>query len=333
MREELSSANRVIKTLLNHVGGSRALAQLAEGQSAEAIVASLPGIDSTGESPRIITREHSPPTQPAVDPRSALAVEFADQTMSSLPRAADQPGATGLPASWHWLESNYQLESTQTTADNPTAARTPNTPLTSQQHGPKEFLSAQKWSQGTVPAPGSWSTITDDIKLVHHLLALFFCWEYPTFVTLSREHFIDDFRSGSGRYCSPILVNAILATGCRFSNQQVGRGRPDDPSSSGDLFFQEAERLLECETDQHSLPTIQALSIMSLREMSCGRQPSAKYLAGQAVRLAFEMGLHAPQEAGHTPDDLIVLSATFWGVYALDKYASTRFDLRPDDTR
>ena len=318
MREELSSANRFIKTLLNHVGGSRALAQLAEGQPAQAIVASLPGIDSTGESPRIIPREHSPLTQPSVDPRSDLALQFADQTMSSLP-IAEQPQVTELSPNWHWLESNYQLESTQMTADEPTAPRETTLPFTSQQNGPKEFLSAQKWSQGTVPAPGSWTTITDDIKLVHHLLALFFCWEYPTFVTLSREHFIDGFRSGSRRYCSPILVNAILATGCRFSNQQVGRGSQDDPSSSGDLFFQEAERLLECEKDKHSLPMIQALSIMSLREMSCGRQPSAKYLAGQAVRLAFEMGLHTLKEAEHTPDDLVALSATFWGVYALDK--------------
>ncbi|OAA61581.1 hypothetical protein LEL_10750 [Akanthomyces lecanii RCEF 1005] len=57
---------------------------------------------------------------------------------------------------------------------------------------------------------------------------------------------------------------------------------------------------------------------MSLREISCGRQPSAKYLAGQAIQLAIEMGLHAPKEAEHTPDDLLVMSATFWGVYTLN---------------
>ncbi|OAA74897.1 Transcription factor [Akanthomyces lecanii RCEF 1005] len=323
MREDLLSAKQVIKALLNHVGGSQALAQLAEGQAAEAIVASLLGrhVPATAATPTPIIQQHPSLVALPKDRSSELDPEDPEATKQTMlsPSLIDQPIVPDVPTSWDWFESNYQLASTHQATDGPTVPGVTCQPLVTRQDGPVKFLSAQQSAQGTITAPGSWTTVTNDIELVHHLLALFFCWEYPTFVTLSREHFIEDFRSGSHRYCSPILVNAILATGCRFSNQLVGRRISDDPFSAGDLFFQESERLLECETNPHSLPVIQALSIMSLREISCGRQPSAKYLAGQAMRLAFEMGLHAPKEAEHTSDDLLVLSATFWGVYTLDK--------------
>ncbi|RDA90318.1 hypothetical protein CP533_0391 [Ophiocordyceps camponoti-saundersi (nom. inval.)] len=160
-----------------------------------------------------------------------------------------------------------------------------------------------------------WTNVTGDANLVHHLLALYFCWEYPTFASLSKEHFLRDFRAGNPRYCSDILVNALLALGCRFSTNPKSRANPLDPNSSGDHFFEESQRLLNQETDHHSLTTIQALGIMSIREASCGRDSESWYYAGQSIRLAIEMGLHLSREDG---DEHAVQSATFWGAFALD---------------
>ncbi|OAA55085.1 Transcription factor [Cordyceps fumosorosea ARSEF 2679] len=164
---------------------------------------------------------------------------------------------------------------------------------------------------------GTWTGITSDVNLVHHLLALYFCWEYPTFASLSKEHFLRDFQDGRHRYCSPILVNALLALGCRFSTQPKTREFPNDPYTSGDHFFKEALRLLNAESDQHSLTVIQALGIMSIREASCGRDSESWYYSGQSIKLAIEMGLHLSPERGE-PDELAVQSATFWGAFALD---------------
>ncbi|KAJ3496131.1 hypothetical protein NLG97_g2885 [Lecanicillium saksenae] len=164
---------------------------------------------------------------------------------------------------------------------------------------------------------GTWTSITGDVNLVHHLLALYFCWEYPTFASLSKEHFLRDFQDGRHRYCSPILVNALLALGCRFSTQPKTREFPNDPYSSGDHFFKEALRLLNAEPDHHSLTVIQALGIMSIREASCGRDSESWYYSGQSIRLATEMGLHRTQEHGDL-DEMAVQSATFWGAFALD---------------
>jgi hypothetical protein len=166
--------------------------------------------------------------------------------------------------------------------------------------------------------PQSWTSITGDMNLVQHLLALYFCWEYPTFASLSKEHFLQDFQDGRHRYCSPILVNALMALGCRFSTHPMTRANPSDPYSSGDHFFKESQRLFDQETDHHSLTTIQALGIMSIREASCGRDSESWYYAGQSIRLAVEMGLHQIQE-GLDEDELAVQSATFWGAFALDQ--------------
>ncbi|GAW26055.1 putative nitrogen assimilation transcription factor nit-4 [Rosellinia necatrix] len=165
--------------------------------------------------------------------------------------------------------------------------------------------------------PSTWTNITSDSGLVQHLLALYFCWEYPTFASLSKEHFMRDYVHGRHRYCSPILVNALLALGCRFSTQPSTRANPNEPRTSGDHFFKEALRLLYREPNHHTLTTIQALGIMSIREASCGRDSESWYYAGQSVRLAIEMGLHRINDEGDE-DELAVQAATFWGAFALD---------------
>jgi len=172
------------------------------------------------------------------------------------------------------------------------------------------------------PGADSWTEITSDNALVEHLLALYFCWEYPTFASLSKEHFLEDFRLGRRRNCSPLLVNSMLAVGCRFSTQGVTRTDPDNSNTSGDHFFAEAIRLLNEEDDKHHLTTVQALGLMSIREASAGRSSMALYYSGQSIRLAIEMGLHMSEDSidgDENNTETTVRSATFWGAFALDQ--------------
>lgn len=171
----------------------------------------------------------------------------------------------------------------------------------------------------------SWTTVTSDGELVEHLLALYFCWEYPIFASLSKEHFIEDFRRGVPRYCSPLLLNALLALACRFSDRPSARSDPKDGTTAGNHFFAEALRLYEAEEDQRVLTTIQALGIMSIREASCGRVSESIFYSGQSMRLAIEMSLHLDAEEGDDDEsadvdaDEAVRAATFWGALSLDE--------------
>ncbi|TRX87778.1 hypothetical protein FHL15_011335 [Xylaria flabelliformis] len=192
-----------------------------------------------------------------------------------------------------------------------------------QYRGVDQVLAPLESPEIKVPA-STWTNITNDSALVQHLLALYFCWEYPTFASLSKEHFLRDYQQGRHRYCSPILVNALLALGCRFSTQPNTRANPNEPRTSGDHFFKESLRLLYREANHHTLTTIQALGIMSIREASCGRDSESWYYAGQSVRLAIEMGLHRLHDDGDE-DELAVQAATFWGAFALDQCPASAF--------
>jgi hypothetical protein len=181
------------------------------------------------------------------------------------------------------------------------------------------YISKSQMDQVMDAFVGTWTNVTSDRRLVQHLLDLYFCWEYPTLASLSREHFMEDFSAGRPRFCSPLLVNALLALASRFSDRPELR-TDSDPHTTGDAFFAEAQRLFWGMNGHHSLPTIQAVGIMAIRQASCGRDRESRYYAGQSVRLCIETGLHRLNASGPQNDERTVQLATFWGAFALDQY-------------
>lgn len=58
-----------------------------------------------------------------------------------------------------------------------------------------------------------WTRVTDDDGLVSYLISLWLTWSHPFCNWVGREMFIRDMKSGNihSRFCSPFLVNSILA--------------------------------------------------------------------------------------------------------------------------
>jgi hypothetical protein len=56
-----------------------------------------------------------------------------------------------------------------------------------------------------------WTSVTSDDDLVRKLLGIYFQFEYPRNRFFAKEPFLDDLANGEMRFCSPLLVNAILA--------------------------------------------------------------------------------------------------------------------------
>ena len=169
---------------------------------------------------------------------------------------------------------------------------------------------------------GSWTTITQSRPFIEHLLSLYFCWEYPVFTIISEHYFRNDMKDGRRKFCSPLLVNAILAVACRLSD----RPGPQDDSESrtaGDDFFKEAEDLLARDSTP-DVTTVQALGIMSNREASFGREDTGWMLMGRCAQMAIHLGLHLPCTSVDgkplSPAELEVRTITFWGFFALDQY-------------
>jgi hypothetical protein len=62
--------------------------------------------------------------------------------------------------------------------------------------------------------PSEWTSVCDDDELMRLLLRLYYQHEYPWFTCFHMDAFLDDMISGNNRYCSSLLVNAILAEAC-----------------------------------------------------------------------------------------------------------------------
>lgn len=178
------------------------------------------------------------------------------------------------------------------------------------------------YSMSSTPAesPAVWFRSPQDAELVEHLLNLYFCWVHPIYTLFSRDHFLHDMGRGRSDFCSAILVNALLAFACHYSDRAEARTDPTNPATSGDHFFAEAKRLLE-KTDAPALTTVQALGVMAIRETSLGRDSNGYQYAGRCVRMALELGLHL-SVIGHglRPSDAEVRKITFWGIFNLETY-------------
>lgn len=182
-------------------------------------------------------------------------------------------------------------------------------------------------------AIASWTAVTLDTELITHLMNMYFCWHYTFFTTLSKSLFYRDFLLGKPppdsrrktEYCTPLLVNAMLALGCHFTSWPGARAVRDDSATAGDHFFKEAKRLI-LEGDLHEVPkltTVQALALMSVREAGCGREAKGWVYSGMSFRMACDLGLnidmyHNTNSAlDETEED--ARRITFWGCFLFDK--------------
>lgn len=176
----------------------------------------------------------------------------------------------------------------------------------------------------------SWTEVTSDPEIVVHLLNMYFAWHYTYFTTLSKSLFYRDFKRGKSShdvkrktdYCSPLLVNAMLALGCHFTSWPQARADPKDSATAGDHFFREAKRLI-LENDEHENPrltTVQALALMSVREAGCGREARGWVYSGISFRMAYDLGLNIDSGSNNLDDSEIdARRITIWGCFLFDK--------------
>jgi hypothetical protein len=169
-----------------------------------------------------------------------------------------------------------------------------------------------------VMRPGSWTNVTQDGELVQHLVQVYLAWGSPLYTFFSEELFMHGMEDRKMKYCTPLLVNAVLALGCHFSDRPEARANPADPNSVGEHFYAEAKRLFR-EDSRPCLTTVQALGIMSLHQAMNNRDSSGWGLMCQTMGMVIELGLHkeAPPNGKITPSEAVARRITFWGAYFL----------------
>ncbi|EXM15838.1 hypothetical protein FoTM2_016920 [Fusarium oxysporum f. sp. vasinfectum] len=127
------------------------------------------------------------------------------------------------------------------------------------------------------------------------------------------------------RFCSPFLVNALLAVSCVYTTNQATFLLPNDPNTRGQTFAREAARLLLLEDTSPSLAVAQGLALMNTYEAALGNgetalsyhsRMQARYLALRLddVRRSTEAAIAGARQRREAH----ALSWISWGFYVWD---------------
>ncbi|KAL8718278.1 MAG: hypothetical protein Q9225_004569, partial [Loekoesia sp. 1 TL-2023] len=182
--------------------------------------------------------------------------------------------------------------------------------------------SSEQYQRQSYPIT-SWTEVTKDKNLIVHLMNMYFTWHYTFFTTLSKSLFYRDFLLGKPppemkrrtEYCTPLLVNAMLALGCHFTSWPAARSNPSDSATAGDHFFREAKRLI-LENDEHESPrlaTVQALALI-----------------GMSFRMAYDLGLNVDSGLLNLDEEETdARRMTIWGCFLFDKCWSNYLGRQP----
>ncbi|KAI5848048.1 fungal-specific transcription factor domain-containing protein [Tricharina praecox] len=159
------------------------------------------------------------------------------------------------------------------------------------------------------------------------LMSLFFLRLYPYHMYFYREFFLRDLHAGNGPYYSDLLMYAICAMAALVSKDAAERQRSE-------LFARRAQELLyNSGMDSPDITVLQALLLMSQREIGQGNGSKGWLFAGMAFRLAHDMGLHLdPRNWDSSEESSIereIRRRCYWGAFVADKWISLYFGRPP----
>lgn len=162
-------------------------------------------------------------------------------------------------------------------------------------------------------------------ELQNHLLGLFWRWQNSWQYIVCRESFVRDlYIEKTGRYCTPLLLTAIMALSSRYSPRPELRTDAADANTAGAIFAQQAKTMLDCEYEAPTTSTVQATAILGLYWASIDNEGQGFMYIGMASRMAMNLGLHCDCSYYATKGlisqkDVEERSIAFWGIYVLDK--------------
>lgn len=156
---------------------------------------------------------------------------------------------------------------------------------------------------------------------IRHLFDVLLTWDYLPFCLLSKDLFLHDYYSGSDRLCSSALVHAMLALATRMVNENSDR---DGVLSSGwlgsKIFYEKAEAIIRDNTQTMSLPDAQALGILSLYHIRCGREVEALEVAELFVTVITKLCRYAPSAGIEDKQYTRVRAGTYCSAVSLTRY-------------
>ena len=138
-----------------------------------------------------------------------------------------------------------------------------------------------------------WTTVISDNRLLRRLVSLYFTHPHPcTTPLLHKDLFLEDMAAGKTTFCSPLLVNAILAIASQMCVDITDRVKVWHPDSLTYKFLAEARRLWDLEpTEKPHITAIQAALALSQTYVINSLDELSTFFLEQAIAMGQRMHL------------------------------------------
>ncbi|KAM0144697.1 hypothetical protein ACHAP3_000729 [Botrytis cinerea] len=162
------------------------------------------------------------------------------------------------------------------------------------------------------------------LEIQEHLLEYFWVWQNPWNYLIHKKRFLEEYQLPGGKYCSDLLLTAVLALAARYSDNPEVRTDPLDSSTAGKYQADKAKAIISNEMESPAVSTIVATCLISMWEMAVDEDSLGWIYIGMASRMAFNLGLHLDcsdlvQSGKISLEDAEIRNITWWGLYMLEK--------------
>ncbi|EWZ78317.1 hypothetical protein FOWG_17403 [Fusarium oxysporum f. sp. lycopersici MN25] len=186
-----------------------------------------------------------------------------------------------------------------------------------------------------------WTTVSQDDRQMNHLLTMFFTWDNiverafyrPIFEedTITMDPHLPD--NHPKNFCSRFLINALLAVSCLYTLDPVFFKEPQDSSTRGRRWADEAETLLE-KIDKPSIPLLQGLYSLFVYEGVIGNGTKSVNYFLRSMNVYKDLNDAWTVQPRQGADDARLererqaISWCLWGFYCCEWRSSQAFGFR-----
>ncbi|KAF7194831.1 Nitrogen assimilation transcription factor nit-4 [Pseudocercospora fuligena] len=137
-----------------------------------------------------------------------------------------------------------------------------------------------------------WTPVNISDELAAQLLSHYFSTDHRLLSPFDADLFIDDLTSRTLRFCSPLLVNSVLAWTCTTYSTSI-----ELPADLASKFVTVAERLLRSDENNASVLNVASLFCLTLASICSGRDMAAMTYLRQTLEMAILLRLHGENSA------------------------------------
>ncbi|OTB00138.1 hypothetical protein M426DRAFT_324544 [Hypoxylon sp. CI-4A] len=176
-----------------------------------------------------------------------------------------------------------------------------------------------------------WTTVSTDEPLMRRLMNHYVMFQHPWTAGFHMDYFLKDMAAGRTRFCSSLLVNAVLAASCHMYRDFPDRNRYWLPRTLGYQFSAEAKRLweIECRKKVVKLTTVQAAVVLNIVSILTAMDKVGTSYMLQAAAMATSMDLFSANTGTRDKRARKARAFTAWGLFCWQAWQRFYFTLPP----